>query len=144
MLVTTHTMIAMAVVVITKESAIYIPLAAVNHPLLDMVPHFGFSDKHYHELRVRLGWPLIFLDAILGTTFFFLVLNKTGLPFWLLFGICLLAGWPDLAQLYHRKVNQNFLPKLSDFHEKIQTESPWLLPLELGIIIACLTLILKS
>lgn len=143
MLVTTHTMIAMATAIVVKDPAIYIPLAVINHPLLDMVPHFGFSDKHYKELRRDLLWPLVALDATGGTILFFVVLHKTGIPFLLLFLICLLAGWPDLAQLYHRKVKPIF-PRLSELHEKVQTESPWLLPLEVGIIAACLKVIFKN
>lgn len=143
MLVTTHTIVAMSLAVVTKEPAIYLPLALINHPVLDMVPHFGFPEKKYRKLRVDLFWPLVVLDAIMGTTSFFIVLHKTSMPFWLLFTVCLLAGWPDLLQLYRRKVNPGFLPRLSAFHEKIQTESPWLLPVEIGIVVACLSIIFK-
>lgn len=142
MLVTTHTMVAMSLMATTGNPFVYVPAAIVNHPILDMIPHFGFSKAKYPKLRSQAMWPMIIMDAILGTSLFFVVLKFTHLPFWPLFGICLLAAWPDLFTLYQRKVNPKLAPKFLELHENIQNESPWFIFVELGIVILCLYLII--
>lgn len=141
MFVTTHTMVAMTLTAATGNPLIYLPAAAINHPLLDMVPHFGFSKQKYPGLRNKALIPMMVFDVFAGTTLFFLVLFKTGLPFWLLFLVCLLAAWPDLLILYQRFVNPKFAPKVKELHENIQTESPWFFWIELTIIGFCSYLI---
>jgi hypothetical protein len=137
-------MIAMTIAVTTNNPAIYLPLAAVNHFLLDAFPHFGFPADRYPGVRKKLTWPMVISDAIVGTSLFFFVLAKTEISFWLLFGVCFLAGWPDLLQLYRRQVNPKILPRFSKFHESIQTESPWLLILEAVTVVLCLMFIMGS
>jgi len=144
MLVTTHSMVAIALTITTGNPAIYIPAAVVNHPVLDFLPHFGFPKEKYPVLRKKMLWPMTIMDAIVGTSMFFWVLNHTGLSFWLLFPICLLAGWPDLAGLYRTVFKHNFSPKFHQIHENIQHESPWYFWIDLTIIALCAWLIFTA
>lgn len=141
MLVTTHSMVAMALTVTTGNPYIYVPAAVVNHPILDMLPHFGFPTEKYPKLHDQAMWPMVLTDMIAGTSLFFLVLAKTGLPFWLLFGVCFLAAWPDLFTFYQRKVNPNLAPGFLKLHERIQHESPWYFWVDLTVIAVCIFLI---
>jgi len=136
MLVTTHTLIASTVAIKTGNPWIYIPFAAVEHFLLDMLPHFGKGPL----LKRRNFQIATLLDAIAGISLFFFLVSKTGFPIYMLFFIDFLAGWPDLVWLLDSDRSSRF----AKFHKKIQKfESPAGIVVEIGINLVCLYLIFK-
>ncbi|MEK7447346.1 MAG: hypothetical protein AAB632_00900 [Patescibacteria group bacterium] len=136
MLVTTHAMIASTVAIKTGNPYIYLPFAAADHFLLDAFPHFGGEviEKHFR--------PMVVLDAVLGITLFLILARYTEFSVFILFVVCLLAGWPDLILAYQKFINPKKLPKFAKFHVGIQKlEFPLGVLIELVIVSGCLMLI---
>lgn len=136
MLVTTHTIIASTVAIKTGNPWIYMPFAAVDHFVLDTIPHFGgkFLDKHFRLLTV--------IDAIVGITLFLILARYTKFSVLILLAVCLLAGWPDLVMLYQKMTGTKKLPKFKKFHSGIQKyETSSGIVFEFAIVLFCLLLI---
>lgn len=142
MFVTTHALIASTIAIKTGNPYIYLPAGIGNHFLLDMIPHFGLPKDMEEPLKSRLFTGMIFLDVLFGTLTFLLLIKLFSLnPIWL-FGLCLLAGWPDLVSLFERVAKKGWKPLLV-FHERIQPESYAGIVVELLLIAACWYILLK-
>ena len=136
MLVTTHSVVAMTVAVKTGNPYIYIPFAILDHLILDQLPHYGMRSFNFERFKI-----LTILDAVAGFFLFATFVYITNWPWWLLFLLCFLAGWPDILWFFGKKKN-GFLAKFKHFHKKIQNlESQGGILLEFAIIIFCLWLI---
>lgn len=136
MFVTTHALVASTVAIKTGNPYIYIPFALADHFLLDSMPHFGgkLVGKNFKVFTV--------IDAICGITLFLILARYTQFSVFILFSVCLLAGWPDLVHLYERLVDPKAFKKFQKFHSKIQRfEFPAGILIEIVIVVACLSLI---
>jgi len=136
MLVTTHTIVASTIAIKTGNPYIYIPFAALDHFLLDMMPHFGgkLVEKDFKLFTV--------LDAFCGITLFLILARYTQFSVLILFAVCFLAGWPDLIHLYRRLVNPRGAAKFQKFHDDIQRlEFPAGILIEGLLVLGCLLLI---
>lgn len=136
MLVTTHAVVASTVAIKTGNPYIYLPFAAADHFLLDTFPHFGgkWAEKNFR--------PMVVVDAILGITLFLILARYTHFSVFILFAVCLLAGWPDLIMLYQKITKTKKLPKFKKFHSGIQKlESLPGVLIEIAIVLGCLMLI---
>lgn len=132
MFVTTHAVVASTIAIKTGNPYIYIPFAAVDHFLLDMMPHFGGK-------TVGKNFKLFMaLDAVCGITLFLVLARYTEFSVLILFAVCFLAGWPDL--LWPTK--RTSFVKFKKFHKDIQRfEFPAGILIEMVITIGCLALI---
>ncbi len=97
MTATTHALIGGAIAASIPDPVIGIPLSALSHPLVDMIPHWDFG----------IGWKkknttLLFLesfgDLILGIALTFLLFGKSTNPLYLLSSIFISESW-DLFQM---------------------------------------------
>ena len=136
MFVTTHAVVASTIAIKTGNPYIYIPFAALDHFLLDMMPHFGGKIVG-NNFKIFTA-----LDAVCGITLFLILARYTEFSVLILFAVCFLAGWPDLVHLYQRVIDPKKMEKFQKFHCGIQKfEFPAGILIEIVIVAGCLALI---
>lgn len=108
MTATTHALIGGAIAASITNPAIGIPLVAVSHPLVDMIPHWDFG----------LGWRkkgkvLLFLqslgDLIFGVALTFLLFGNTTDHLYLFLSIFISESW-DILQMPYLLFGWKFAP----------------------------------
>lgn len=114
MTATAHALIGGTIAASVSNPAIGIPLAAISHPIVDMIPHWDFG----------LGWKkknkvLLFLqsfgDLALGIGLTFLIFGGKVDNLYLLWCIFMSLSW-DLLQAPYLLLNWKFFP-FSTFYE---------------------------
>lgn len=108
MTATAHALIGGAIAASVPNPSLGIPLAAISHPIVDMIPHWDFG----------LGWKkknkaLLFLesfaDLVLGVVLAFLIFGRFADPLYLLICIFISESW-DLLQMPYLLFNWKFAP----------------------------------
>lgn len=108
MTATTHALIGGAIAAAIPNPAIGIPLSAISHPIVDMIPHWDFG----------LGWKkkskaLIFFqsfgDLVLGVSLTFIIFGNTTNHLYLLISILISESW-DILQMPYLLFNWKFFP----------------------------------
>jgi len=111
---TAHALVGGAIAAAIPNPAIGIPLAAISHPVLDMIPHWDFG----------LGWKkknkiILFLqsfgDLSLGVALTFFIFGGQTNHIYLLWCIFMSESW-DLLQAPYLLFNWKFFP-FSVFYE---------------------------
>lgn len=114
MTATAHALIGGAIAASIPNPSIGIPLAAISHPIADMIPHwdFGFGWKKKSKL---LLFVQSFGDLALGVILAFLIFGNKTDPIYLLWCIFISESW-DLLQAPYLLLNWKFFP-FSTFYE---------------------------
>lgn len=114
MTATAHALIGGTIAASIPNPAIGIPLSAISHPILDMIPHwdFGFGWKRKSKL---LLFAQSFGDLALGVILTFLIFGNKVDPIYLLWCIFMSESW-DLLQAPYLLLNWKFFP-FSTFYE---------------------------
>ena len=108
MTATAHALIGGAIAASVPNPAVGISLAAISHPIVDMIPHWDFG----------WGWkkkskPLLFFqgcfDLVLGLVLTFLIFGSTTNPLYLLICILVSLSW-DILQAPYWLFNWRFPP----------------------------------
>jgi hypothetical protein len=141
MLVTTHTLVATAIAVKTRNPSIYIPAALINHFVLDALPHFGGGFvNETKNFKMAMA-----IDALVGLSLFTIIVTSGIFPFLPLLALDLLAGWPDLLLVYNKLLKGNHFEKIQKWHAGIQKfESPWGILVDMLISGICIFLIFSN
>ena len=127
MTATAHALVGGAIAASISNPALGIPLAAISHPIMDMIPHWDFG----------LGWQqksktLLFLqsfgDLILGIILAFIFFGSKTDPVYLLACIFMSESW-DILQMPYLLFNWKFFP-FSFFyrfghHTNGKAKMPW-------------------
>lgn len=127
MTATAHALIGGAIAAAIPNPAIGIPLSAISHPIVDMIPHWDFG----------LGWKkkskaLIFFqsfgDLCLGVALTFIIFGKTTNNLYLLIAILISESW-DILQMPYLLFNWKFFPFSAFYHfghyTNRKAEMPW-------------------
>lgn len=114
MTATAHALIGGAIAASIPDPAIGIPLAAISHPIADMIPHWDFG----------LGWKkkgklILFLqsfgDLFIGVALSFFIFGDKTNTIYLLWCIFMSESW-DILQMPYLLFNWKFFP-FSTFYE---------------------------
>lgn len=127
MTATAHALIGGAIAASVPDPKLGITLAAISHPIVDMIPHwdFGWGWK-------RKSKPLLFLqasfDLILGIFLAFLLFGKTTNTLYLLTIIFVSESW-DILQAPYWFLGWKFFPfsTIYNFQHEIngKVRLPW-------------------
>lgn len=127
MTATAHALIGGAIAASVPNPILGVSLAAISHPIADMIPHWDFG----------WGWKkkskaLLFIqslsDLILGVVLTFLIFGRTTNPLYLLLCIFISESW-DLLQAPYWLFNWKFFP-FSTFYNfqhdiNMKAKLPW-------------------
>ncbi|MBI2196948.1 hypothetical protein HYU45_05065 [Candidatus Daviesbacteria bacterium] len=114
MTATAHAIIGGAIAASVPNPAIGIPLAALSHPIADMIPHWDFG----------VGWKkkgktILFLESFadlsFGVALAFLLFGNSTNPLYLFLCIFMSESW-DLLQMPYLLFNWKF-PPFSTFYK---------------------------
>ncbi len=119
MTATAHALIGGAIAASIPNPAIGIPLAAISHPIADMIPHwdFGYGWKKKSKLILFLQ---SFADLIFGVVLAFLLFGNSTDPLYLFLAIFISESW-DLMQMPYLLFNWKFFPFSLFYHFGSQT-----------------------
>lgn len=128
MTATAHALIGGAIAASTPQNPILgISLAAISHPILDMIPHwdFGWGWKKKNKL---LLFSQAALDLIFGIIVTFLIFGKTTNPVYLSLAIFISVSW-DILQAPYWLFGWKFFPFSTFYnvqHEiNMKAKLPW-------------------
>ena len=109
MTATAHALIGGAIAASTSENpALGISLAAISHPLLDMIPHWDFGLGWRNKSKLRL-FLQAFGDLLFGIIITFLIFGKTTDPLYLFICILISESW-DILQAPYWLFGWKFFP----------------------------------
>lgn len=114
MTATAHALIGGAIAASIPNPALGIPLAAISHPLVDMIPHWDFGVGWKKKSKALLFFQS-FGDLIVGVVLAFLIFGQTTNPLYLLICIFLSESW-DILQMPYLLFNWNFFPFSAFYH----------------------------
>ena len=114
MTATAHALIGGAIAASFSNPAIGIPLAAISHPIADMIPHWDFGLGWKKKSKVTL-FLQSFGDLVFGVVLAFLIFGGRTDPLYLLWCIFMSESW-DLLQAPYFLFNWKFFP-FSTFYE---------------------------
>ena len=108
MTATAHALIGGAIAAYIPDPTIGIPLAALSHPITDLIPHWdcglGWKNKSKATLFYQAG-----ADFIIGVFLTFLIFGNTTNHLYLIISILISESW-DLLQMPYLLFNWQFLP----------------------------------
>ncbi len=143
MTATAHALVGGAIAASISTPALGIPLAAISHPVMDMIPHWDFG----------IGWKkkskvILFLqssaDLFLGVILAFLFFGGKTDPVYLILCILMSESW-DILQMPYLLFNWKFFP-FSYFykfghHTNGKAKLPWgILTQVITVVVLVLTL----
>lgn len=114
MTATAHALIGGAIAAAIPNPSIGIPLAAISHPIADMIPHWDFGLNWKKKSKVIL-FLQSFGDLSLGVVLAFLIFGGRTDNLYLLLCIFMAESW-DLLQAPYLLFNWKFFP-FSTFYE---------------------------
>jgi len=108
MTATAHALIGGAIAASVPNPVIGISLAAISHPIADMIPHWDFGLGWRKKSKILLFVQSCF-DLSLGIVLTFLIFGKTTNPVYLLGCIFVSESW-DILQAPYWLFNWRFPP----------------------------------
>src|SRR3989338_1154750 len=127
MTATAHALIGGAIAASIPNPALGISLAAISHPIADMIPHWDFGWGWQKKSKSLLFFQGS-LDLIFGVVLTFLLFGKTTNNLYLLLAIFISESW-DLLQAPYWLFNWRFFPfsAFYNFQHQINGKAklPW-------------------
>lgn len=114
MTATAHALIGGAIAASVPNPTLGISLAAISHPIADMIPHWDFGWGWKKKSKALLFFQSCF-DLILGIVLSFLLFGKTTNHLYLLTVIFISESW-DLLQMPYLLFNWKFPPFSYFYH----------------------------
>jgi hypothetical protein len=109
MTATAHALVGGAVAAFVKDPLIGIPLSAISHPLLDMIPHWDFGWGWREKTKKRLFIEAS-SDLILGTILAFLFFGPFVENWWYLLACIFVSEMWDMAEAPYWFLGWKFPP----------------------------------
>lgn len=97
MTATAHALVGGIIATSISNPAIGLPLAALSHPLIDMVPHWDFGIGWKKKSKLSLFWQASF-DLLFGLILTYLIFGRFTDPAYLWAAVFLSEAW-DLLQM---------------------------------------------
>lgn len=108
MIATAHALIGGAIAASISNPAIGLPLAAVSHPLVDLIPHWDVARNWKKKSKMTLFWQT-FLDLSVGVVLAYILFGQyTNLNYFIT-AILLSEMW-DILESPYWFLNWNFPP----------------------------------
>ncbi|MDO8618367.1 MAG: hypothetical protein Q7R49_00300, partial [Candidatus Daviesbacteria bacterium] len=108
MTATAHALVGGAIAASISNPALGIPLAAISHPLMDMIPHWDFGLGWRKKSKVIL-FLQSFGDLSLGVILTFILFGNSTNHLYLFLCILISESW-DILQMPYLLFNWNFFP----------------------------------
>lgn len=108
MTATAHALIGGAIAASVPNPALGIPLAAISHPIVDMIPHWDFGVGWKNKSKALLFFQTS-ADFTVGIILSFLIFGNTTNYLYLLICILISESW-DILQMPYLLLNWKFLP----------------------------------
>lgn len=127
MTATAHALIGGAIAASVPNPALGISLAAISHPIVDIIPHWDFGLGWRKKSKLLLFFQSCF-DLILGLVLTFLIFGKTTNPLYLLVCVFVSESW-DILQAPYWLFDWKFFPfsTFYNFQHEINRKAklPW-------------------
>lgn len=114
MTATAHALIGGAIAASVPNPALGIGLAAISHPIVDMIPHWDFGWGWKKKTKLLL-FVQSSLDLVFGVVLTFLLFGKTTNNLYLFLAIFMSESW-DLLQAPYWLLNWKFPPFSYFYH----------------------------
>src|SRR3990172_10867471 len=114
MTATAHALIGGTIAASVSNPAIGIPLAAISHPIADLIPHWDFGFGWKKKSKTLLFFQSLG-DLIFGVVLTFLIFGNSTNQLYLLLAIFISESW-DFLQAPYWLFNWKFFP-FSTFYE---------------------------
>ncbi len=99
MTATAHALVGGAIAASVVNPSLGLPLAAISHPLLDMIPHWDFGWGWKKKGKIMLASQAIF-DLVFGVIVTYLIFGKTVDKTYLFSAIFMSESWDILQMPY--------------------------------------------
>lgn len=127
MTATAHALIGGAIAAsLPNHPALGITLAALSHPLLDMIPHWDFGLGWRKKNKALLFFQAV-ADLVFGVVITFLLFGKTTNNLYLLMAIFLSESW-DILQAPYWLFGWKFFPFSTFYKFQHEINKSWKLP----------------
>lgn len=127
MTATAHALVGGAIAASVSNPAIALPLAAISHPILDMIPHWDLGIGWRKKNKVTFFAEAV-LDLVLGIVLAFLIFGRNIEPIYFLSVIFFSEVW-DILMMPYILFNWKFVPFSTAYslQHKIQSniKLPW-------------------
>lgn len=145
MTATAHALIGGAIAASIPNPTIGIPLAAISHPLVDMIPHWDFGWGWKKKSKATLFFQSLF-DLGFGIFLTFLIFGNTTDRLYLFLAILMAESW-DFIQMPYLLLSWKFFP-FSTFYKfghrtNSKAKMPWGILTQVATV-AGLVLVLRS
>ena len=145
MTATAHALVGGAIAASIPNPAIALPLAALSHPILDMIPHWDLGMGWRKKNKVTLFAESV-LDLILGIILAYFLFGKNINPIYFLTCIFFSEIW-DILMMPYLLFGWNFVPFSTAYswQHKIQSniKLPWGILTQIGTVTG-IVLILRA
>ena len=136
MTATAHALVGGAIAAAIPNPAIALPLAALSHPILDMIPHWDLGMGWRKKNKVTFFAEAV-LDLVLGLILAYFMFGKSVNPFYLLTCIFFSEIW-DILMMPRLLFGWNFFPFSTayEWQHKIQSNAklPWGILTQIGTV----------
>lgn len=136
MTATAHALVGGAIAAAIPNPAMGLPLAAISHPILDMIPHWDFGMGWRKKNKITLFVESA-LDLIVGIILAFLIFGKLVNPIYFLACIFFSEIW-DILMMPYLLFGWNFPPFSTAYkwQHKIQSniKLPWGILTQIGTV----------
>ena len=130
MTATAHALIAGAIASSVQNPAIGVPLAAISHPICDLVPHWDFGNNWRQKRKITFFLEAVF-DLSLGVGLTYLIFGQS-MNFWYFAAAMFAAEFWDMLEVPYWFFKWQFFP--IGLVYKIQSNMQNKSPLPWGII----------
>lgn len=108
MTATAHALIGGAIAASVQNPTIGLPLAAISHPIADMIPHWDFGWGWKKKTKLTL-FTQAFIDLSIGFALSYLLFGR-NIPFWYFFAAVLASEVWDILESPYWFFNWRFPP----------------------------------
>lgn len=108
MTATAHALVGGAIAASISNPAIGLPLAAISHPLMDLIPHWDFARNWKTKPKLKLFTECV-LDLVLGVFLTYLIFGQS-VTFWYLAAALFVSEMWDIFEAPYWFLKWRFPP----------------------------------
>lgn len=108
MTATAHALVGGAIAATIPDPALGLPLAAISHPLIDLIPHWDFARNWREKPKIKLFMQCV-LDLFVGVALAYLIFGR-NINFWYFAGALFVSEMWDILEAPYWFLKWRFPP----------------------------------
>lgn len=117
-----HALVGGAIAASIPDPSIGLPLAAISHPLMDLIPHWDYANNWRKKPKIKLFTEGV-LDLLIGVILSYLLFGQ-NINFWYFAGALFVSEMWDIFQIPYWFLKWDFPPFswVYEFGHRIQNK----------------------